>query len=54
MKYPVLYKKGMNYTEYSNKTFLKWFFMAIWHSIIIYFVVMMVLEAPDRMMMDGK
>lgn len=54
MKYPILYKKGMNYTEYSNKTFLKWFFMAIWHSIIIYFVVMMVLEAPNKMMMDGK
>ena len=54
MKYPLLYKKGMSYSEYSNKTFLKWFFMAIWHSIIIYFVCMMVLEGTDTMMSNGQ
>jgi hypothetical protein len=54
MKYPKLYRVGMNYSEYSNKTFLKWFLMAIWHSIIIYFTIMMVLEAENTMMDDGK
>jgi phospholipid-transporting ATPase len=54
MKYPELYMKGMTYSEYSNMTFLKWFFMGIWHSIIIYWVCMMVLEAENRMMSNGK
>jgi len=53
MKYPELYKKGMTYSEYSHTTFLKWFFMAIWHSIVIYFCCMMVLEGTGKMMSNG-
>jgi hypothetical protein len=54
MKYPELYKKGMTYSEYSHTAFLKWFFMAIWHSIVIYFTCMMVLEGTNKMMSNGK
>jgi hypothetical protein len=54
MTYPELYKKGMDYSEYSNMTFIRWFFMALCHSCIIYFVVLMVLEAPDKMMDNGQ
>jgi magnesium-transporting ATPase (P-type) len=54
MKYPELFKKGMTYSEYSNMTFVKWFLMAIGHSIIIYFCIMMVLEDPGNLNDNGK
>ena len=44
LKRPLLYKKGMTYSEYGNLTFMKWFTMGVIHAIIIYFALFMVME----------
>lgn len=45
MKNPLLYKMGMNYTEYGNNIFVKWFVLALWHGLIVYMVCLMVLNS---------
>merc|ERR1712166_986555 len=45
MKQPLLYKMGMNYTEYGNNIFIQWVGLALWHGLIVYFCCLMVLNS---------
>ena len=53
LKYPLLYEKGMTYSEYGNKHFIKWFVMAVLHALVIYICLFLTIESYHTQMDNG-
>ena len=53
MKNALLYKIGLDKTEYGTKIFIEWVLMGFWHGLIIYYACLMVLNDIHIHKSDG-